>query len=233
MASPKKKKLNKKKLFIFILLIYLFFSMLYYVYNSSIKNIIITGNVLVKDAEIIEVAKLKNYPSFFNYSTSKATKQIKNIELIEEVEIKKDLKLRLHIKVKESTPVFLNTNTGKIRLSNKKEISSDKILGVPRLINYTPSDILDNFTESLGKLDRGIISLINEIEYSPKQNEEGLTIDEARFILYMNDDNTVITNPEKCINLNKYREIYASLENKKGTLNLDSGNYENFVFIPY
>ena len=49
----------------------------------------------------------------------------------------------------------------------------------------------------------------------------------------MNDGNTVITNADKCHNLNKYREIYASLGDKKGTLNLDSGNYKNFVFIPY
>ena len=230
----KKSKLNFKKLLIFILIIYLIFNLGYFLYKKPIENIIITGNSLVNDAEIIEAAKIKKYPSIFGVIKRTTIKNIKKIDLIENVSIKKDLKFRLHINVEEATLLYLNSNNNKITLSNEKEINNLNIYqSVPTLINYTPEKILKAFSISLSKLEQDIISLIDEIEYSPKKNKEGITVDDESFTLYMNDGNTVITNSDKCHNLNKYREIYASLDNKKGTLNLDSGNYKNFVFIPY
>ncbi len=233
-AKRKKRKLSIKKTFILLLCLYLSFSFGYYIYNKPIKNIIITGNTLIRDAQIIEAAKIKDYPSIYSISNKKLKNNIKKLDLIEEVTVKKDYKFRLKIDVKERLIVFLNNNTNKLMLSNGIEIeNSNNYKGIPTLINYVPQDILKDFTLTLGKLDMGIISLISEIEYSPKQSAEGTSIDETSFTLYMNDGNKVITNPEKCRNLSKYREIYASLKDKKGTLNLDSGNYENFVFIPY
>lgn len=232
-TKTKKKKLNKKKLFIFILFFYLIGCCGYYIYNEPIRNIIITGNTLVKDSEIIEVAGIKNYPSIFNVKTRKVKKSLKNIDLIEEVTIKKNYRFQLKIEVKEAKLLFFNTNNNKIMLSSGKEISNNGYIGIPTLINYTPEKILKEFSLKLGDLDTGIISLISEIEYAPTKSEDGKTIDENSFILFMNDGNTVKTNTSKCDNLTHYREIYASLKDKKGTLNLDSGNYENFVFIPY
>ena len=60
-----KRKLNFKKLFIFILFIYLIYCFGMHLYNKPIKNIIINGNVVVKDFEIIEKAKIKDYPFMF------------------------------------------------------------------------------------------------------------------------------------------------------------------------
>lgn len=229
-----KRKLNIRKLFILLLFCYLVGFTIYYVYNEPIRNIIISGNTLVSDAEIIEAAKIKNYPSIFGTRTSKLKKNIKKIDLIEDVIIKKDLKFRLKINIKESSIIFLNSNNNKLVLSNGIQIDNTYDYGgIPTLINYTPEHILKEFSKKMGNLDNGIISLISEIEYSPKKSEEGETLEDDSFTLYMNDGNTVITNHNKCSNLSHYREIYASLKNRKGILNLDSGNYENFVFIPY
>ena len=41
----------------------------------------------------------------------------------------------------------------------------------------------------------------------------------------MNDGNYVYITLSKIENLNKYEEIYNSLEGKKGIIYLDSGNY--------
>ncbi len=230
----KKRKLNLKKLLILILILYLIFYLGYYLYKKPIENIIITGNTLVTDSEIIEAAKIKNYPSIFGVIKRNVIKNIKKIDLVEDVSVKKDLKFRLTINVKESIALYLNSNNNKIMLSSGKEIDpSNKYLGIPTLINYAPEKILKEFSLSLGKLNQDIIYLIDEIEYSPKKNNEGITVADDSFTLYMNDGNTVITNADKCHNLKKYKEIYASLGDKKGILNLDSGNYKNFVFIPY
>ena len=230
----KKRKLNLKKLFILLLIVYLIIYGGYYLFNEPIRNIVITGNTYIKDYEIIEIADIKNYPSIFGINTKDLKKKIKKIPLVEDVTIKRDLKFRLNIDLVEAKMILLNSTNNVLILSNGKNLpNSYDYKGVPTLINYAPEDILKNFSLNLGKLDIGIISLISEIEYSPTTSEEGESIDDERFVLYMNDGNTVYTNVEKCKVLNHYREIYASLNNKKGILNLDSGNSENFIFREY
>ncbi len=229
-----KKKLNVKKLLIFILFLYLVICFGYTLFRMPIKNIVITGNIYLKDYEIIEIAGLKNYPSIFKLSSKSLKDKIKQLPLVDDVTIKRDLKFRLKINIKEAKIVLLNSTNNKLVLSNGKTIdNSYTYTGVPTLINYTEQKTLDKFASNLGKLDEGILSLISEIEYSPTVSEEGISIDEERFILYMNDGNTVYTNVERCNALSHYREIYASLNNKKGILNLDSGNTENFIFTEY
>ena len=93
----KKRKLNLKKLLILILILYLIFYLGYYLYKKPIENIIITGNTLVTDSEIIDAAKIKNYPSIFGVIKGNIIKNIKKIDLIEDVSVKKDLKFRLTI----------------------------------------------------------------------------------------------------------------------------------------
>ena len=230
----KKRKLNLKKLLILILFLYLIIYGGYYLFNKPIRNIVITGNVYIKDYEIIEIANLKDYPSIFGINTKELKKKIKEIPLIDDVSIKRGLNFRLNINIKEAKMVLLNSTNNNLLLSNGKSLANTyDYYGVPTLINYADEKILKNFSLNLGKLDEGIISLISEIKYSPTTSEEGISIDEERFILYMIDGNTVYTNVERCNTLNHYREIFASLNNKKGILNLDSGNSENFIFTEY
>lgn len=230
----KKKKLNYRKLMILILFVYLIGYSTYYIFKEPIRNIIITGNVYVKDYEIIETSKIKDYPSIFSINTSIMKKNIKKNPLISDVTIKRDLKFRLKINIVEESIIMLKSTDKKLVLSNGKTIDNNYLYnGVPTLINAAPEAIIKNLAKNLGNVDLGIISLISEIEYSPTKNEEGVIIDEERFILYMNDGNTVYTNVEKCNTLIHYREIYASLGDQKGILNLDSGNSENFIFSKY
>ena len=49
----------------------------------------------------------------------------------------------------------------------------------------------------------------------------------------MNDGNTIIANSKSVNVVNKYNDIYASLDGKLGTINLDSNKLKNLVFIPY
>ena len=90
---------------------------------------------------------------------------------------------------------------------------------VPTLINYVPSNVLTKFTSEFSKLDFDIISKISEIEYSKT------SYDEERFLFYMNDYNNVYINISKLENMNKYVDIVRKLDNNKGILYLDSGNY--------
>ena len=124
--------------------------------------------------------------------------------------------------IEEDTPLFYNRNTGKVVLSSGKEIESP-LTGIPVLINFVPDVYYTKLIQKLSKIDRDVLTLISEIEYSPWTSNNVL-IDEERFLLRMNDMNTVYTNLLHLDKLNKYIEIYATLEEKKGIIYLDSSS---------
>lgn len=217
-----KRKLNKKALLVILLTLYLFIMSFYYVFTMPIKNIVIEGNSLISDSDIISAANIDNYPSIFKISSKKIIKNIKKINLIEEVNVSKSFTGTITINVKESKIVFFNKLNNTYVLSTKKEISdinSKNLICVPTLINYVPSDIYESLIQKLSVIDQDIIADISEIEYSPDIKDD-VTINDSRFILRMNDGNYVYIDIVNFDNLNKYKVIYSSLE-EKGVLHLD------------
>ncbi len=217
-----KRKLNKKALLVILLTLYLFIMSFYYVFTMPIKNIVIEGNSLISDSDIISAANIDNYPSIFKISSKKIIKNIKKINLIEEVNVSKSFTGTITINVKESKIVFFNKLNNTYVLSTKKEISdinSKNLICVPTLINYVPSDIYESLIQKLSVIDQDIIADISEIEYNPDVKDD-VTINDSRFILRMNDGNYVYIDIVNFDNLNKYKVIYSSLE-EKGVLHLD------------
>ena len=136
MQAKKVKKLNIKKLLILSLYLVIFGG--YNLFKMPIKNIIITGNNYLKDYEIIEIAGLKDYPSIFKLNAKSLKNKIKELPLVDDVTIKRDLKFRLKIDIKEAKIVLLNSTNNKLILSNGKNIDNTyNYTGVPTLINYT------------------------------------------------------------------------------------------------
>ena len=226
----KKRKLNLKAFIILLLILYLIIMFLYTLFTTKIKNIYILGTNLLTDNEIIEVAGIKDYPSLFEISKSKLEERISSLELVENVKITKTLTGKLTIEITESTPLFYNRNTNKVVLSNNKEVdSSSKYLGIPTLINYVPTDILNDFVKSFKEIDPDIIKMINEIEYNPDISND-IVIDEYRFLLRMNYTNHVYVNIINMERLNDYEEIFATVGDLHGTVYLDSYNANNIIF---
>lgn len=226
MANKKvKRRLNIKGLFVILLTLYLFIMLVYYVFTMPIKTIVINGNNIIKDKEIIEISGLTNYPSLFGTSTHSIKKKIKTLDLIENVKIKKNINGTLTIDIKEEKVLFLNKSTGKYALSNNKEVLlSEPILGIPVLVNYTSTEIYEDLIKKMSKLDEDIIALISEIEYSPDV-KDNITIDEYRFYLRMNDGNRAYINIANFDRLQEYKDLFSTVEaiygGKKGTFNLD------------
>ena len=107
------------------------------------------------------------------------------------------------------------------------------MLGIPILINEAKSNILNSFISNFSKIDDNIIYEMNSIEYIPLLGENGNIISDDRFKILMNDGNTIVVNIKSVSVVNKYNDIYASLDGKLGTINLDSNKLNNLVFIPY
>lgn len=226
----KKRKLNIKAVLILLLIIYLIVMFLYTLFTIPIKNIYIEGTNLLTDNEIIEVAEIKDYPALFKVSKSKLENKISELELVDKVEVKKTLTGKLIINITEAIPLFYNRNTSKVVLSNTKEVENgSKYLGIPTLINYVPTDILNDFIEAFSEIDPDIIKMINEIEYNPDISND-ITIDEYRFLLRMNDTNHVYVNIINMKRLNDYEEIFATVGDLHGTIYLDSYNANNIIF---
>ena len=236
--STKKKKLRSKvkvtlKIMTLIIVIFVGF---FYILNLHVKNIFILGNENISDVEIIETAGIQDYPYIYKLSKRKIKNAIKNIPLVEDVKIKRNILGQLTIEIKENKILFFYKYNNKYIASNHGELPENKdYLGYPTLINFTPDVVLSYFIDVLSKVDYEIVKMINEIEYSPYKATDGTIIENNRFILKMNDANTVYIDTPNIKNLNKYVTIYASpeMDQTKGVIYLDSMNDSRILFKSY
>lgn len=234
MKKKTKKKLNFKRTIVFILFLYIVGFSIYLLVNQKIKHIEINGNNLVKDSEILRVSKLKDYPSMLRYSSRSIKKNIQSIELIDTVKVKKWFGSKVIIDIKENKVLFYYKDTDKIVLSNGNIIKNNyNLLGIPILISDLKGDVFNDLVKYYKVLNDNIIYEINSIEYFPLKDENDNIIGDKRFKIIMNDTNTIIVNTKTISVLNKYNDIYASLGGRVGTINIDSDEISNLVFIPY
>lgn len=194
----------------------------YFVYifvtDLPITNIYIKGNKILKDQEIIELAKIGNYPSFLQTTGHSIENKIKKSPYIQKVSVKRKMWGQIIITVEEEKPVFINTE-GKLVLSSKKEIENDRDIVVASLINYTPDTKYEELIKQLDRMNNGIREKISEIKYEPTDQ------DKDRFALLMNDGNLVYVTLTKFNKIDYYNTIISDFPCQRGILNLDSGNH--------
>lgn len=219
MKKRVRRKFNFGKFILFILIIFIIYFGMKYLFSIKIKNIIIVNNNYYSDEEIIEKAGIENYPEFITLSRKKIKNKLSTLDLIEDVEIKKEFGFILRITIKEKKILYHIRSNNEYRVSDNKNYSLDNVTGVPTLINYVPEEVEKKFINKFKDIDSNIINMISEIEYNKT------SYDSERFLLYMNDGNEVYITVARTNLLNKYVEIVTKLDNKKGILYLDSGNY--------
>lgn len=219
MQKKIKKKFNFKKFVFFIIFIFLLYMSISYLISIKTKNIVILNNNYYSDDDIIYTAEIEDYPKFILLNRSKIKDKLMKLDLIEDVTIKKKIGFKLEINVKEKKILYYIRSTNLYKLSDNNNYDLNNVIGVPTLINYIPEDIEKSFVEKLSNVDSSVLDMISEIEYSKT------TYDDKRFLLYMNDGNMVYITVSKAELLNKYVEIIKKVDNKKGILYLDSGNY--------
>lgn len=219
MKKRVKRRFNPLKFLSFIAFIIICYFLTMYLLDIKTKNIVVLNNNYYSDEKIIETAGIESYPKFLSLNTNKIKKKLLKLDLIENVTIKKKWNFVLELTIKEKKILYLVRSENKYRLSDNKLYDLDDVLSVPTLINYVPESNEKKFVKAFKNIDNNIISMISEIEYSKT------SYDSDRFLLYMNDGNMVYVTTTKLKSLNKYVDIVSKLENKKGILYLDSGNY--------
>ena len=233
MKSRKKKRLNRKRKVFLICLVLIVFAI--YLFNLKVKNIIITGNKIINDSDIIEKLNINNKSKLYSLNLKKIKKEIMSLDLVYKVKMKRNILGNLYIEVVEEKVLFYYKYKQLFITASKKEIKDNNFYGYPILINFTPDEILNKFIKKLSHIDKSILMMISEIEYFPYKSKDDIVIDDSRFKLYMNDGNIVIIDNENLKNLNDYIKIYSSLgmDEKKGTLYLDTITKDNIYFKTY
>ena len=212
-----KRKLKTKKIIITFLILLLIILLGIDITRLPVKNIYITGNELLNDKTIISLAKLTDYPPYINTYFTNIKSQILKNEYIKNVNIKRTLSRKLYIEIEEYKPIFI--------YKDKLVLSSGKIVDNTYNIDYIPyvtnniDDINDKFITKFNKIEKDVILKISHIEYKPNE------VDKERFLLYMTDSNYVYITLSKIDKINKYNSIVQELDNQKGIIYLDSGDY--------
>lgn len=194
----------------------------YFFLKLPILNLIVENTTYLNDDYILELAEVKDYPSFWLSSTSNMERELENSPYISEAKVERKFFHILVFNIDENKPLFINNTNNTVVFSDKEEVSvSDRIdlFRIPRLINYVPDNKYQSFIKGMANIKKDILGKISDIEYQPND------YDKDRFLLYMDDGNMVYLTLTKFDMINYYNDVLSQLENRKGILYLDNGNH--------
>ena len=213
-----KRRIKVVNVLIVLIVLYVIGLYAYKLVVAPINNIYISNNKYLKDQEVIDISGIRNYPSFMLTTKYQIKRNLLKNDIIEKVKIKKGLDRSVTIDVIELTPLFIYKD--KVILSNNTEINNNNY-ELPIIKNALTNEIMNKLIDKYQDVNDEIRLMISEIEYVPND------IDKERFLLTMNDGNYVYITLYKTISINEYIKIISNkeIENKKGILYLDSGNY--------
>ena len=206
--KKRRRRLKIGRLFLLLLILGVISFAFMKFFDIKIRNIVIKGNSILTDQEIIELANLQNYPPYLEVFSYKVKKDILKSKYVKEAKVYKGL-LSVNIKIKEAKVLYIDSLTNdKITMTSK--INDNKIICVPVLTNSIPKKKQAEFKEAMNKINKNVLCQMSEIKYEPN------SIDDDRYYVYMNDGNTVY------LTVNKFKKI-----NKK------SERMTNFIFSDF
>lgn len=217
MKKQKKRKLRVGRLLIVLLVLSLVSFACFKFIDIPIMNIYIEGNNILTDQEIIELASLEDYPSYFSTIIFNVKKDIEKSPYVKNAKVTKGI-LNIKIKVKEKKVLYIDKLRGEV-VTEDSSFKDERIIAVPYLINEIPVKKQASFIKGMKKIDKNILNLMSEIKYDPND------IDEDRYYVYMNDGNNVYLTVNKFEKINKYNNILENIGKQNGTIYLDYGDY--------
>ena len=221
----KKVKIKYKKLLMFLLIFSIIIFAAISFFKQNITNIYISGNEKLTEQEIIDIAKVSNYPNtFLNLSSTIKNRLEKNVYIKSAKVYKKSFTI-LYIEVEENRPLFYNSSSNETVLLDGKTVQEK--LEAPVLINMIPDTLYEKFIKKISEIDYDVLKRVSEIKYD--KNE----VDETRFLFTMNDGNYVYLTLNTFEKINNYINIVKTFNNSILTRQ-DLYNIScHFFFIKY
>ena len=217
----KKKKIRIIPFLILLLVVVILFALTDFFLNTKIKNIKVSGTSYLKDDYILNLAGVMDYPGFYFTTGHNIKKKLIESPYIKDATVKKEFYHVLKLEIKENRPLFINVSDNKVVFENNEESDIDNYnFRVPRLLNTVNDDKkYKKFINRMNRINDDILGKISEIEYVPND------YDKDRFLLSMDDGNSVYLTLTKFEVINYYDDVLGQLEGRKGILYLDSGNH--------
>ena len=187
-----------------------------------VRTYYIKNNKYLTDEEVLKELELDNNSSFLLTANMTKKSLVDKNKLIKEIDISRNFNLEVTIDVTEYKMLYIDSLDDKVVLENGNRVDY-KNDDLPVLINkIDDKDVTKNFIKRMSKVKDEVLSMVNEITYSPNG------IDKERFLFSMNDGNYVYLTSTKLNKINDYKKIIDSVEDRNGILYLDYGNY----FVP-
>ena len=218
----KKKKIRIIPVLILLLVVVILFALTDLFLNTKIKNIMVSGTTYLKDDYVLDLAGVIDYPGFYFTTGHNIKKKLLASPYIKDATVKKRFYHVLKLEIKENRPLFINVVDNKIVFEDSEESSDIDIYNfrVPRLLNVVEdTKKYKKFINRMNRINDDILGKISEIEYVPNE------YDKDRFLLSMDDGNSVYLTLTKFEVINYYDDVLGQLEGRKGILYLDSGNH--------
>lgn len=213
----KKRKLKVGRLFLLLLIIGAISFACFKFIDIPIRSIVIKGNNVLTDNEIIKQAGLEDYPSYFSVLSIVVKNKLKKNPYIEEVKVSKGI-LNIKITVKEKKILYIKGDTNE-KVTADGVIKDKKLVCAPYLLENVPEKKQARFLKAMSKIDADILCQMSQIKYDPNE------IDNDRYYVFMNDGNSVYLTVNKFDKINKYNTILENVGKQNGTLYLDYGDY--------
>lgn len=228
LKEQRRKKANRR----LVLLLLLFFTMIAVIaYTQSplshVKNIIVKGNEIYTEDEIIKASSLSKNTNIWEVRKKTIITNLQQLSEIKQADVKVHWPNSIQIQIKEhKTIAYLKQNIDYIPvMENGKILHSKKTENIPInspiLFEFKAGDVLNELVKGLKNLPVEIVNAISEIHYTPKKT------DQYHITLFMNDgfevSATLRTFSNKMVH---YPSIISQLDpNKKGIIDLEVGSY--------
>ena len=223
----KKVKKKVKLKFIPLLLMFLILVMLFFLFKhiSKIKPslILIRGNELLSDREIINEGNLREF-KYFSFNNTSKEKLEKN-QIIKKVDIKRKFLFTIEVTIEEKKVILYEKTSSLYILEDNEKVKINKNIEVPVLNNKIINTVEKSFINKFSLLNKSVKYRISEIFYQPTE------YDSALFLMYMKDGNHVYVNVSNLEKLNHYDKTVESIGyDKKGIFRFDALVYNNIQF---
>ena len=223
----KKVKKKVKLKFIPLLLMFLILVMLFFLFKhiSKIKPslILIRGNELLSDREIINGGNLREF-KYFSFNNTSKEKLEKN-KIIKKVDIKRKFLFTIEVTIEEKKVILYEKTSSLYILEDNEKVKINKNIEVPVLNNKIINTVEKSFINKFSLLNKSVKYRISEIFYQPTE------YDSALFLMYMKDGNHVYVNVSNLEKLNHYDKTVESIGyDKKGIFRFDALVYNNIQF---
>ena len=223
MKKKRKKRKIKFKSVLLVIFLLLILSLIIYVVSSlKVKTYYVYNNEFLTDEQVLDILKLNKNSSFLLTNTLTEKAIISKNKRIKDVKIKRTLSLEIKVYVTEYKILYYDEEN-KYSVLETGDTLNYRDDNSPVLVNKVEDkEIYKKFINKMNRVNTDILSIISEIKYVPNG------IDKERFLFSMNDGNYVYITISKLTKINEYKSVIDSVEDKKGILYLDYGNY----FVP-